>query len=99
MARRIYWVLLIATVITGIIFYFYREDIIEESLFVILLILSITFVASIHGIIAHTLNPSLKGGLIAYPVFMGILFSILFFLYIFLITPMFFPNFLGGLKY
>lgn len=90
MATRIYGILLMVTIVTGIVFYFFKENVSEDTLWVILILLSIFFVASIHGIVAHTLNPQLKGGLIMYPVFMGILYALLFFLYSFLIVPLFF---------
>jgi hypothetical protein len=50
----------------------------------------------VHGTIAHTLNPQLKGGLIAYPILMGILFAVLLFICLFFIMPLFCPDFLNG---
>jgi|688.fasta_scaffold138903_2 hypothetical protein len=96
MARRIYWILFFVSIITGVIFYFLREDFPANKLLIILFIISMLWITSVHGIIAHSLNPQLKGGLIGYPILMGILFAVLFFICVFLIMPLFCPDFLNG---
>lgn len=96
MARRIYWILLITTILVGGIFYLFKDNFIPNRLIWLLFFLSMMLVTSVHGIIAHTLNPQLKGGLITYPVLMGILFAVIILIYIFFILPLFFPNFLKG---
>jgi hypothetical protein len=45
-------------------------------------------VASIHGILAHSLQPNIKGNLIFYPVLMGILFGVLSAIYFLFIMPL-----------
>ena len=52
-------------------------------------VLFLLLVTSIHGIIAHSLNPQQKGNFIFYPVLMGVLFGILAAIYFFLIMPLF----------
>jgi hypothetical protein len=97
MARKIYWILLIITVISGIIFYLMKEYVVSNILLGVLFFLSMLLVSSVHGIIAHSLNPELKGGLIAYPLLMGILFAFLFFICVFFVIPLFCPDFLNGI--
>ena len=51
-------------------------------------------VACIHGVVAHSLTSQQKGNLIIYPVFMGILFGVLVFIYLFLLLPAVNPDFM-----
>ena len=95
MAKRIYWILLIISIIIGAIVFSYKEIIPIYLLLVVLFCLFTMIVSSIHGIIAHSLDPRLKGGLIAYPLLMGALFAVLFFICFFFIIPLFFPGFLS----
>jgi hypothetical protein len=96
MARRIYWILFFVSIITGVIFYILRNNISANKLLFILFIIFMLLITSVHGTIAHTLNPQLKGGLIAYPILMGILFAVLLFICLFFIMPLFCPDFLNG---
>jgi hypothetical protein len=98
MAKRIYWILLILSIVSGFIFYFFKENISQDALLIIIFFLSLIFATSVHGIISHSLKPELKGGLIVYPLLMGVLFSVLLFICIFLIIPMFCPDFLNIYK-
>ncbi len=96
MLRRIYWIALILTLITGLLLYLFKANIETKILLWLLFFLSMILISSIHGIIAHSINPELKGGLIVYPILMGILFAVLFFICLFLIMPLFCSDFLGG---
>jgi hypothetical protein len=95
MTRKIYWIILSVSIITGVIVYFLRENIPADSLLIILFLDSMLLITGVHGIIAHILNPQLKGGLIGYPILMGVLFAVLFFICVFLIIPLFCPDFLN----
>ena len=95
MAKRIYGIILIISIIIGASVFSYKEIIPVSILLVVLFCLFTMFVTSIHGIIAHSLDPHLKGGLIAYPLLMGALFAVLFFICFFFIIPLFLPGFLS----
>ncbi len=83
MERRIYWILLIISSIVGLGLFIFKENVNPSLILGLLLVVALTFSASIHGIIAHTINPNLKGGLIFYPLLMGVIFSVLLFIFIF----------------
>ncbi len=94
MARRVYSILIAIALGLG----FYLFSIKETHSKVFLLVTSaiiFTFLSmGIHGLIAHSLNPKAKGGLLLYPLLMGVLWAVLFFFFVFLILPMFCPDFL-----
>jgi hypothetical protein len=52
------------------------------------------FSVGIQGLIVYSLNPAAKGGILAYPLLMGLLWAVLFFLFVFIVVPMFCPDFL-----
>jgi hypothetical protein len=95
MSKRIYSVVLVLSIIGLLVLYFVRENIGVNGMLGILFLFSMVFVTSIHGIVAHSINPQLKGGLIVYPVLMGVLFALLFFICVFVILPLYYPEFRG----
>jgi len=98
-ARRIYWVILILSIIIGIYFFGMARDKFDpEFLIFFALVPFFMFASSVYGLIAHLLKPSVKGGMIAYPLIMGILFVLLFFIHVFVIVPLLCPDFLSGFK-
>ena len=94
MARRIYS--FIIAVVLGLGFYLYTIKETHSKVFLIVTSAIIfTFLSvGIHGLIAHSLNPKAKGGILAYPLLMGVLWAVLFFLFVFFILPIFCPDFL-----
>jgi hypothetical protein len=64
-----------------------KNKILFEALIWMVSIIFMLIVASIHGIIAHSLYPKIKGTLIFYPILMGILFGIITCIFIFLVLP------------
>jgi|GEM_PF-958575 len=96
-ARRIYWALLVLSILIGIYFYGIAPDKYEPRFLVIFaLVPFLMFAGSVNGLIAHLLKPSAKGKMLVYPLFMGILFVFLFLIHIFVILPLVCPDFLGG---
>ncbi len=87
MARRIYS--FIIAVVLGLGFYLYTIKETHSKVFLIVTSAIIfTFLSvGIHGLIAHSLNPKAKGGILAYPLLMGVLWAVLFFLFVFFILP------------
>lgn len=94
MARRVYGILIVIALGLGFNIYGLRES--HSNVFMIItsgLIFTILSVG-VHGIIAHSLNPKAKGGILLYPLLMGVLWAFLFFLFVFFILPIFCPDFL-----
>lgn len=98
MLRRIYTILLVLALIAGFILYFFKDNVSANTMMGILFFLSMLFIASVHGIIAHSIRVELKGRMIVYPVLMGILFGILFFFFVFVVIPWFFPDFMRPIR-
>lgn len=98
MAKRIYTLLVLISVILGAYVYLIKEAHSKNFLIVITSLVFLLFSAGIHGVLAHSLKPSIKRGLIGYPIFMGVLWALLFFLFVFFIIPIFCPDFFGSLK-
>lgn len=94
MTRWIFRILIIASILIGVYLYIIRET---QSSRLLIIWSSITFLIlsfGIHGLIAHSMRPKSKGDLIAYPLLMWILWAVLFFLFVFLVIPVFYPDFL-----
>ena len=94
MARRVYGILIVIALGLGFYIYTLRES--HSNVFMIITSGLIFTVLSmgVHGIIAHSLNPKAKGGILLYPLLMGVLWAFLFFLFVFFILPIFCPDFL-----
>ncbi len=94
MARRIYSIIIAVALGLGYYLYTIRDTHSTVFLIVISGLIFTFFSMGIHGLIAHSLNPKAKGKIIVYPLLMGALWAVLFFLFVFFVLPMFCPDFL-----
>lgn len=94
MARRIYSILIALTLGLGFYLYYIKDTHSKIFLIVISGILFTFLSMGIHGLIAHSLNPKVKGKFLLYPLLMGVLWAFMFFLFVFFIIPVFCPDFL-----
>ncbi|MBD0778441.1 hypothetical protein HPE56_11605 [Maribacter sp. ANRC-HE7] len=94
MAKKIYSILLLVSLGLGYYLYSVRESLSNVILIVTSGVLFTLLSMGIHGLIAHSLNPNVKGGIILYPILMGILWAFLFFLFVFFVLPIFCPDFM-----
>jgi len=94
MAKKIYSILGFVALAIMIYLVSNPQRLSHRSLIWITTILYAVAVGCIHGIVAHSLNAKQKGSLMLYPVFMGILFGVLAFIYIFIILPLVIPGFM-----
>jgi hypothetical protein len=99
MAKNIYISLLSISLISLLLLYYWKDNLPFRTMLGLIVIIYFVLVASIHGIVAHTLSPELKGGLIVYPLLMGVLFAVLFFICVFVVLPLFFPEHYYGSQY
>ena len=99
MAKRIYSFIIALSIVLGTYVYMIKESHSKNYLIVITSLVFLLFSAGIHGVLAHSLKPSVKRGLIAYPILMGVLWALLFFLFVFFILPVFCPDFFGNLNH
>ncbi|HNR17963.1 MAG TPA: hypothetical protein PKG90_14950 [Chitinophagaceae bacterium] len=94
MAKRIYTIVGAVALMIMIYFIITPQTIASRPLVLIVTILYAIVIACIHGVLAHSLSVKQKGNLIFYPVFMGILFGIFSFIYIYVLLPLILPNFM-----
>jgi hypothetical protein len=100
-ARRIYWAILLLSIIVGVYFYGIAPDKYSSDFLVIFaLVPFLMFAGAVHGLITHLLKPSVKGKgeSLFYPLIMGIVFVILFFIHLFVILPLVCPDFLSSFR-
>jgi hypothetical protein len=91
-ARRVYLIILILSILVGFYFYFLSpEKFSPKFLKTFSLVPFFMFIAGVHGLMAHTLNPQTKHNLISFPLVMGIVYVALFFLHLFVIMPLICP--------
>lgn len=98
-ARRIYWIILILSIIIGVYFYGIAPNKYNPDFLIIFaLVPFLMFAGAIHGLISHLLKPSVKGrgGSLIYPLIMGAVFALLFFIHVFVILPKVCPDFLSN---
>ncbi|MGV3658176.1 MAG: hypothetical protein ACO1NX_09480 [Chitinophagaceae bacterium] len=93
MARRIYTILGAIAFVIIIFLLVYPGVAAGRTLTWSVTLLYALFVTSIHGAIDHSLNVRQKGSIIFYPVFMGVLFAVLVFIYLFVVLPFVIPGF------
>jgi hypothetical protein len=98
MSKRIYSIILIISLLLGTILYFIKDQFSGEVMLTILFIVSMVSVASTHGIIAYATNNQNPKDLIKFPLLMGAVFAVMFFIWVFFIIPLFCPDFIGNLK-
>ena len=98
MMRRIYIIILIMSILGTAILYSVRGYFTGQSIIWVMLFLSVIMVGSIHGIIAHSTNVERKGGLIIYPLIMGVIFGLILFIWVFVLIPGFDPDFIDNLR-
>jgi hypothetical protein len=87
MAKKLYWTIAVLTIGTLILILSQPEIKGNKNIIWITALIYTLFTASIHGILAHSLEPKYRKDLIIYPVLMGILFGILACIYLIIIMP------------
>lgn len=93
-AKKIYWVLLIASIITGFVFYGALQG--EFSLRFLVLFSGLPFllfVAGIFGLLWPKIKPSGDEVYIIHALLIGLFFIILFYIHVWIILPRICPNF------
>jgi hypothetical protein len=93
MPKRIYTIVGAVALMIMIYFIINPRTIASRPLIWIVTILYAVVIACIHGVLAHSLSVKQKGNLIFYPVFMGLLFGIFAFIYIYVLLPLIIPSF------
>ena len=93
-SEKIYWMLLILSVITGFVFYSALKD--QFSLQFLILFSGLPFllfVSGIFGLLWPKIKPKGDGVYIRHALLIGLLFIIMFFVHVWLILPLICPDF------
>lgn len=94
MARRIYTILIIISIALGVYLNSIKDTHSKTFLLLISSAIFLLFSMGIHGLLAHLIKPNIKRDMIIYPLFMGVIWVVLFALFVFFIVPIFCPNFI-----
>ncbi|SIR21259.1 hypothetical protein [Maribacter ulvicola] len=94
MARRIYSIIIVVALALGYYLFSIRDTHSKVYLITVSAIIFTLFSMGIHGLLAHSLKPKVKGDIIIYPLLMGVLWGVLFFLFVFVFLPILCPDFL-----
>ncbi len=95
-ARKIYWAVMFLAVLIGLYFYVLAPEQFSRDFLLFFAVVPFgLFTTGFHGQIAHLLSAEIKERMIVYPILMGIIWSILFLLHVFLVMPLVCPGFLG----
>ncbi len=95
--RRIYWFTLALSLLVGVYFYGLGPGRFESGFLLYFAVVPFfLFTGSVHGLIAHTISPTTKTGMMIYPLIMGVLYASLFFIHLFILVPLLCPGILPG---
>jgi len=91
-ARRVYWTILIVSILIGVYFYFlvpekYSPEFLKNFSVVPFFLL----IVGVHGIMAHSISAEAKHRMIAFPLVIGMIYVVLFFLHLFVVMPLICP--------
>lgn len=97
MLRRIFRIVIIVAIGLGIFLFISKESYSKSFLIISSSLTFLMFSFGIQGLIAHSLRSKSKGELITYPLLMWVLWTIMFLVFVFLVIPIYCPDFLSGL--
>lgn len=93
MARRIFRIIIALSIIAGVLLFSFREGQSASFTIVASTLVFLFFSFGLHGLIAHSLHPKFKGNIIVYPIWMWALWAVLFLLFVFILIPLYCPDF------
>ncbi len=97
MSRRIFRIVIVIAIAIGVLLFFMKGSLSNLTLIVISSLDFLVLSFGIHGLIAHSMIPRSKAALISFPIFMWALWAVLFLVFIFLVLPLYCPDFLSNL--
>ncbi|PTM09353.1 MAG: hypothetical protein DA407_06035 [Bacteroidetes bacterium] len=95
MSRRVFRIIITIAIVLWISLFFTKDEFSNTVLISSATLTFLVFSFGIHGLIAHSIRPpSTKGELITFPLFMWVFWAIMFLVFVFLIIPLYCPDFL-----
>ena len=78
MLRRIFIIIIFVSIALALYIFSGHEDYSSQFNIVVMSLTFLFFSFGIHGLIAHSLHPQFKGNIIFYPIWMWVLWAVLF---------------------
>ncbi|REE07727.1 hypothetical protein DFQ09_11157 [Winogradskyella pacifica] len=95
MTRRIYRIVIVIAVVLWICIFIVKDSYSNSFLIIASSLTFLAFSFGIHGLIAYSIHPpSTNGKLITFPLLMWVLWAVMFLVFVFLIIPVYCPDFL-----
>ena len=94
MTRRIFRIVIVIAIALGIFLFIGKESFPKSFLIITSSFIFLLFSFGVQGLIAHSLRPTSKGELITFPLLMWVLWALMFLVFVFLVIPIYCPDFL-----
>jgi len=95
MSRRVFRIVIAIAIVIWIFLFIAKDSFSKSVLISVSALTFLVFSFGIQGLIAHSIRPpNTKGELITFPLLMWVLWAILFLVFVFLIIPVYCPDFL-----
>lgn len=95
MSRRIFRIVIVIALVIWIFLFIIKDSLSKSFLISVATIAFLVFSFGIQGLIAHSIRPpATKGELITFPLLMWVLWAVMFLVFLFLIIPVYCPDFL-----
>ncbi|WP_299111207.1 hypothetical protein [uncultured Winogradskyella sp.] len=94
MTRRVYRIVIVIAIVLWISLFIVKDSYSNSLLIIASSLTFLVFSFGIHGLIAHSIHPpSTNGKLITFPLLMWMLWAVMFLVFVFLIIPVYCPDF------
>ncbi len=95
MTRRVYRIVIAIAIVLWICLFIAKKSHSKSFLIIASTFTFLVFSFGIHGLIAHSIRPpDSKGELITFPLLMWIIWALMFLVFVFVIIPVYCPDFL-----
>lgn len=94
MSRRIFRIVIVIAIVIWIALYITKDSFSKSILISAATLTFLVFSFGTHGLMAHSIRPpATKGELITFPILMWVLWAVMFLVFVFLIIPIYCPDF------
>ena len=92
-AKRISWILIVLSILIGGYFYGVAYQNFAASFLQLFAVVPfLMFMGGVHGLMSHNISPQTKHNMLVYPLVMGMVYVLLFFIHLFIIIPLICPG-------
>ncbi|MDO6438761.1 hypothetical protein Q4534_15160 [Cyclobacterium sp. 1_MG-2023] len=91
--KRISWILIVLSILIGGYFYgIAYQNYAASFLQLFAVVPFLMFMAGVHGLLTHNISPRTKHNMLVYPLVMGLIYVVMFFIHLFIIFPLICPG-------